>query len=97
MVLAPSAGLTVAPARAGPPQGSGSRDAAPCSEDMCRRAQIPHCGGTSGTPRTCKGMFSAYTQALRDRDLPEENIRVLNNIIPDLLFDLRDAGRPLRT
>jgi len=42
-------------------------------------------------------MFSAYTQALRDRDLPEENIRVLNNIIPDLLFDLRDAGRPLRT
>ena len=24
----------------------------------CRRAQIPHRGGTSGTPRTCKGMFS---------------------------------------
>jgi len=34
----------------------------------CRRAQIPHRGGTSGTPRTCKGMYSAYTQALRDRD-----------------------------
>ena len=30
------------------------------------RAQIPHRGGTSGTPRTCKGMFSAYTQALHD-------------------------------
>ena len=25
----------------------------------CRRAQIPHRGGTSGTPRTCKGLFSA--------------------------------------
>ena len=37
-------------------------------------------------------MFSAYTQALRDRDLPEEGIRVLNKIIPDLLFDLRSAG-----
>ena len=34
-----------------------------------RRARIPHRGGTSGTPRTCKGMFSAYTQALHDLDL----------------------------
>ena len=58
----------------------------------CRRAQIPHRGGTSDTPRTCKGMFFAYTQALLDRDLPEEDIRVLNKIIPDLLFDLRSAG-----
>ena len=41
-------------------------------------------------------MFSAYTQALRDRNLPEEDIRVLNKIIPDLLFDLRSAVRPLR-
>jgi len=49
-------------------------------------------GGTSGTTRTCKGMLSAYTQALRDRDLPEVDIRVLNKIIPDLLFDLRSAG-----
>ena len=46
---------------------------------------------TSGTPRTYKGMVSAYTQALRDRDLPEEDIRVLNKIIPDFLFDLRGA------
>ena len=30
---------------------------------------------TSGTPRTCKGLFSAYTQALRDRDLPEEDMK----------------------
>jgi len=36
----------------------------------CRRAQIPHRGGTSGTPRTCKGLFSAYTQAPHGRDLP---------------------------
>jgi len=57
-----------------------------------RRAQIPHRGGTSGTPRTYKGLFSAYTQALRDRNLPEEDIRVLNKIIPDLLFDLQNAG-----
>ena len=53
---------------------------------------LPHRGLTSGTPRNCKGMFPAYTQALRDRDLPEEDIRVLNKIIPDLLFDLRGAG-----
>jgi len=53
----------------------------------CRRAQIPHRGDTSGTPRTCKGLFSAYTQALHGRDLPEEDIRVPNKIIPDLLFD----------
>ena len=58
----------------------------------CRRAQIPHRGGTSGTPRTCKGLFSAYTQALHDLDLPEEDIRVLNKIIPDFLFDLQGAG-----
>jgi len=58
----------------------------------CRRAQIPHRGGTSGTPRTCKGLFSAYTQALHGRNLPEVDIRVLNKIIPDLLFDLRSAG-----
>ena len=58
----------------------------------CRRAKIPHRGGTSGTPRTCKGMFSAYTQALRDHDLPKEDIRVLSKIIPGLLFDLRSAG-----
>jgi len=36
-------------------------------------------------------MFSAYTQAPRDRDLPEEGIRVLSKITPDLLFDLRSA------
>ena len=49
-----------------------------------RRAQIPHRGGTSGTPRSCKGLFSAYTQALDDLDLPEEDARVRNKIIPDL-------------
>jgi len=37
-------------------------------------------------------MFFAYTQALRDRDLPKEDIRVLNKTIPDLPFDLRSAG-----
>ena len=58
----------------------------------CRRAQIPHRGGTSGTPRTCKGLFSAYTQALHGRDLSDEDIRVLSKIIPDLFFDLRSAG-----
>ena len=58
----------------------------------CRRAQIPHRGGTSGTPRTCKGIFSAYTQALHDLNLPEEDIRVLNKIIPDFHFDLQGVG-----
>jgi len=36
-------------------------------------------------------MFSAYTQALRDLDLPEKDIRVLNKTIPDFLFDLQGA------
>ena len=58
----------------------------------CHRAQIPHRGGTRGTPRTCKGLFSAYTQALHGRNLPEEGIRVLSKILPDLLFDLQGAG-----
>ena len=57
-----------------------------------RRAQIPHRRGTSGTPRTSKGMFSAYTQALRELDLPEEDIRVLDRAIPDFLFDLQGVG-----
>ena len=37
-------------------------------------------------------MFSAFTQALRDLDLPEDDIRVLNKIIPDFPFDLQGAG-----
>ena len=37
-------------------------------------------------------MFSAYTQALRDLDLPEDDIRVLSKIIPDFAFDLQGAG-----
>ena len=53
-----------------------------------RRAHIPHRGGTSGTPGTCRGMFSAYTQPLRDCDLPEKDIRVLSRTLPDLLLDL---------
>jgi len=63
----------------------------------CRRAQIPHRGGTSGTPRTFKGMFSAYTQALRDRDLPEEGIRVLSKITPTSSSACGVWMRPLRT
>jgi len=34
----------------------------------------------------------AYIQALHGRDLPEEDIRMLNKAIPGLLFDLRSAG-----
>ena len=37
-------------------------------------------------------MFSAYTQALDDLNLPEEETRVRNKIIPDFLFDLQGAG-----
>ena len=33
-----------------------------------------------------------FTQALHDLNLPEEDIRVLNKIIPDFLFDLQGAG-----
>ena len=58
----------------------------------CRRAGIPHRGGARGTPKTCAGMLSAHTQPLRDRDLPEEDMRVLNKIIPDLQLDLQGAG-----
>ena len=35
-----------------------------------RRARIPHWGARAASnPRTFKGMFSAYTQVLRDLDL----------------------------
>ena len=37
-------------------------------------------------------MFSAYSQALRDFDLPKEDIWVLSKITPDFLFDLQGAG-----
>ena len=53
-----------------------------------RRDLIPHWEGMSGTPRTCNGIFSAYTQVLRDLGLPEEDIRVLSKIIPDFCVDL---------
>ena len=55
----------------------------------------PSPGGTSGTPRTCKGMFSAYTQALHDLDLSEEDSRVLSKIIPDISFNLQGAGEAI--
>ena len=35
-------------------------------------------------------MFPADTQTLRDLDLPEEDTRVLNKIIPDFLFNLQN-------
>ena len=37
-------------------------------------------------------MFSAFTQALHDLNLPEEDIWVLNKITPDFHFDLQGAG-----
>jgi len=38
-------------------------------------------------------LFSAYTQALRDLDLPEDDIRVLNKTIPDFPVGLQGAGK----
>ena len=46
----------------------------------------------SGIPRTCKGMFSAYTQAPLDLGLPEETFRVLSKIIPGFCVDLQEPG-----
>jgi len=37
-------------------------------------------------------MLFAYTQALRDLDLPEEDIRVLSKITPEFVFDLQGKG-----
>ena len=37
-------------------------------------------------------MFSVYNQALRDLDLPEEDIGVLHKIIPDFTLDRQGAG-----
>ena len=42
-------------------------------------------------------MFPAYTQPLRDRDLHEDDIRVLNKAIPDLQLDLKGSGEASRT
>jgi len=41
--------------------------------------------------------LQGHVQALRDRDLPEEDIRVLNKIIPDLPSTCGVRVRPLRT
>ena len=35
----------------------------------------PTTRGYERHPEDCKGMFSVYTQALRDRDLPEEDMK----------------------
>ena len=50
---------------------------------------MPHMGGASGLPRTCKGLFTHITQALNIDDTgpeerPEER-RVTQAIIPDLV------------
>ena len=37
-------------------------------------------------------MFCAYTQPLRDLGLSEEDMEVLNTIIPDPQLDLQGAG-----
>ena len=63
----------------------------------CRKAKIPHGGGQCGTPQTCKGMFSAFTQPLRDPGLTEEDMKVLNKIIPTSYSTCRGRARPLRT
>jgi len=61
-----------------------------------RRALVLHQGGTSGTPRTYRGMFSAYTQVLSSLGLPEENHLVSSKITPGFCIDLQgqnlDAG-----
>jgi len=41
-------------------------------------------------------MLSAYTQALRDRDLPKEDTRVLSKIIPDFCVDLQGPGKAFK-
>jgi len=56
----------------------------------------PHRGDASGTPRTCKGMFSAYTQGLCDRSLSKEDARVLNKITPDFCVDLQGSGEAFK-
>ena len=43
-------------------------------------------------PRGLARACSLRSPRLHDLNLPEEDIRVLNKIIPDLLFDLRSAG-----
>ena len=44
----------------------------------------PSPGGHERHPEDLKGMVSAYTHALHDLDLHEEDIRVLNRTTPDL-------------
>ena len=65
-----------------------------------RRAQIPHYyphrggGNHERHQRTYRGIFSAYSQALRDLDFPEKDIRVLSNVIPTS-FSICRGGRGL--
>ena len=53
--------------------------------------------GTSGTPRTPKGMPYVYTHALRDLDLPEEDIWVLRKTDPTCSSTCCMGTWPLRT
>jgi len=60
-----------------------------------KRAGIPHKGGAQGRPRTCKDMFTLITQALNDVTLEEDDRRVLQSIICDILADARSVpARP---
>jgi hypothetical protein len=56
-----------------------------------KRARIPHKGGASGTSRTCKGLFTHITQRLNDVGASEDDFKVLQSIIPDLLIDARSV------
>jgi len=53
------------------------------------RAGIPYMGGTSGLPRTCKGLFTHITQALNIDDTDPEERKVTQATIPGLVVDLR--------
>jgi len=56
-----------------------------------KRGRIPRKGGAGGKPRTCKGLFARITQQLNSTDVPEDDFKVIQSIIPDLLIDARSV------
>ena len=54
-----------------------------------KKAGMPHMGGASGLPRTCKGLFTHITQALNIDDTDPEERKVIQATTLGLVVDLR--------
>ena len=63
-----------------------------CMSMWLERGKIPHLGGCRGKPTTCKGLFTHVTQELNGGEIGEEDYKVLQKVIPDMLIDARSVS-----